>query len=305
MTRAGIVLCGGLSRRMGRPKALLPWFGRSLIEHVVALLAPCVDELIVVTSEALSLSHLPLEARIVVDREPARGPLAALRDGLAATRAELAFVTASDAPFLTADHVAGLFERALAASGAAAPIADDFVQVLSAVYPARAWRDAEILLTKGISSPTALLERIGFVRAPADAAMAITSSVVAPWTGFNTPDAYLALARKRDPEATAIVEWWAPGPRVAEGSPIREDCGAVALAPPLRQAVPIGRLGDVLERAAPPGLATNATPGELLAAGRLRVVLAEGELAPGADAALPIGPGERVRVHELGIGDVC
>ena len=40
MKRAGIVLCGGRSQRMGRPKALLPWFGRSLIEHTVATLAP-------------------------------------------------------------------------------------------------------------------------------------------------------------------------------------------------------------------------------------------------------------------------
>lgn len=304
MTRAGIVLCGGLSRRMGRPKALLPWFGRSMIEHVVASLAPCVDELIVVTSEALSLSHLPLEARIVVDREPARGPLAALRDGLAATRAELAFVTASDAPFLTADHVADLFERARAGSGAAAPIADDFVQVLSAVYPARAWRDAEILLAKGISSPTALLERIGFVRVAGETATGTASADIPPWTGFNTPDEYLALARRRDPRAAAIVEW-----RVADRKGDRRRPGGTeddADAPALsRQTVPIGCLRDVLARAAPPALAADPTPGKPLSAGGLRIVLAEGELAPGADAGLPIGPGELVRVDELQIRDAC
>jgi len=283
---------------MGRPKALLPWFGRSMIEHVVASLAPCVDELIVVTSEALSLANRCLEVRIVVDREPARGPLAALRDGLAATRAELAFVTASDAPFLTADHVAGLFERAHAGPGAAAPVADGVVQVLSAVYPSRAWRDAEILLTEGLSSPTALLERIGFVAVEsASAATAVAPGLPAPWTGFNTPEAYLALARQRDPVATAIVEWRVEGATGVEAGEGSESCAANA--PTVRrQAVLIDRLGEVLARAAPLGLSAGPTPVERFGVGGLRVVLAEGELPPGADPGLPIGPGELVLVHE-------
>ena len=282
MKRSGIVLCGGLSSRMGRPKALLPWFGRSLIEHVVSLLEGRVDERIVVTSEALPLASLVLDARIVVDRDPARGPLAALRDGLAASGAELAFVTACDAPFLTGDHVEALFARAHTASGAAAPIAEGFVQVLSAVYPTHAAGVAETLLAEGISSPAALLERIGFVRVDGDARRA-PPTAPAPWTGFNTPGEYLALARHRDPGATARVEW---------GSRRRE--------------VPIGPLGEVLERAAPPGRESavrprelRAHPSEQLARGTLRVTLAAVELPPDASPDLPVGPGDVVAVREV------
>ena len=70
MSRAAIVLCGGRSSRMGRAKAWLPWFGLTLIEHVVTQLAQVVDEVIVVTSASLDLPSLP--ARIVRDRDPAR-----------------------------------------------------------------------------------------------------------------------------------------------------------------------------------------------------------------------------------------
>ena len=38
MPRIGVVLAGGLSSRMGRDKAMLPWQGRPLIEHQIATL---------------------------------------------------------------------------------------------------------------------------------------------------------------------------------------------------------------------------------------------------------------------------
>jgi molybdenum cofactor guanylyltransferase len=38
MPRIGVILAGGLSSRMGRDKAMLPWQGRPLIEHQIATL---------------------------------------------------------------------------------------------------------------------------------------------------------------------------------------------------------------------------------------------------------------------------
>lgn len=283
MKRVGIVLCGGRSRRMGRPKALLPWFGRSLVEHAVATLRPAVDEVLVVTSRALAVEALvaPLGARVVVDREPDRGPLAALRDGLEAACADAAFVTSTDAPFLTRDHVDALFVRALRerargeAVRAVAPVAEGFVQVLSAVYPGTAWRDAEALLAAGIALPVVLLERLGF-----EAVEEPGTGGVAPWSGFNTPAAYLELARRRDPAATASVEW-------------RED-GAVAVV----RTVPIGRLGEVVRAAAPRAAgAPSGTTAGTGASVTWRIELAGERLGVPFDPELPVGPGDRVVVE--------
>ena len=50
MTVAAIVLAAGASRRMGRPKPLLPWGGGTLLRwELDELLRSCVDEIVVVT----------------------------------------------------------------------------------------------------------------------------------------------------------------------------------------------------------------------------------------------------------------
>jgi len=284
---------------MGRPKALLPWFGRPMLEHVVDRLAPCVDRLVVVTSRALPIAEcLPrltarTAVRIVVDREPERGPLAALRDGLAAAAADaadLVFATACDAPFLTAQHAEALFARAAAApSRPVVPVADGFLQVLSGVYPASAWRRAEALLAAGRSSPAALAEALDF--APFAPFADDLAADIAPWTGFNTPEAYLALARRADPAARAEIAWRSAG----------EAAHAAAGAP---RSVAIGRLGEALRASAPSGIDPEAA----LAAGRLRITFDSGDgsgadafAEVGADARdLPVGPGDRIRVDVAG-----
>ena len=103
---------------MGRPKALLPWRGRTLIEHLVEGLSAVVGEVVVVTSSALELP--PLRARVLVDEHPEQGPLEALAVGLGALDGPLAYVTGTDVPFLSPDFVAAV----LASGGAAAPLVD-------------------------------------------------------------------------------------------------------------------------------------------------------------------------------------
>ena len=148
---------------MGRAKAWLPWFGRTMIEHVVDRLRPVVDEVIVVTAEDLELP--PIDARIVRDQESARGPLAGLRDGLSAIESDFAFVTSTDVPHLPVSYVEALFAR----GRACAPVADGHVQVLSAIYPKEGGRVAAELLLEGRGRPLHLLEALDYETVPESA----------------------------------------------------------------------------------------------------------------------------------------
>jgi molybdopterin-guanine dinucleotide biosynthesis protein A len=255
---------------MGRPKARLPWFGRSMLEHVLDRLRPVVDELIVVASAELELP--PLDARIVRDREPDRGPLEGIREGLAAAHSDLAFVTSTDAPFLTPEHVNSLLER----GRAVAPLAEGRVQVLSAVYPCTAWKEAAALLERGVARPLALLEGLGYepLESPLDEA-------TPPWRGFNTPSEYLACARSVDPSARAELEL----------------LGRAALASERRlSSWPIGTLSELLAQA--PTRLSLVQEGRVASA--FLASLGGRELV--RDGAVPVGPGERVSVIDAQAG---
>lgn len=71
MTIAGIVLAGGLSSRMGRDKALLPWQGRTLLEHMRGLLRVAGAERVWVSGRYPAFDGVP-------DRVTRCGPLGGL-----------------------------------------------------------------------------------------------------------------------------------------------------------------------------------------------------------------------------------
>lgn len=76
---AGILLAAGESRRMGFPKALLPYRGKTFLQHLLDVLAPCVSPLIVV-SGAVELSA----PNVVHNPNWQQGQLSSLQCGLRA-----------------------------------------------------------------------------------------------------------------------------------------------------------------------------------------------------------------------------
>lgn len=118
-----VVLAGGRSSRMGAPKALLPWRGKPLLEHIACVLREVCDQPIVVVAQVgQPLPELPPGVVVAYDPPGAEhgGPLVGLLAGLSvllAHRAEFAYLGACDCPFLTADYVRLLVRRLLEEPG--------------------------------------------------------------------------------------------------------------------------------------------------------------------------------------------
>jgi molybdenum cofactor guanylyltransferase len=106
---SGIVLAGGLGRRMGGvDKGLQLLHGQPMIAHVLARLAPQVDD-IVINANQNHERYAAFGHRVVPDEIGGfAGPLAGLHAGLGAVSHPLAVTVPCDSPFLPEDLVARL-----------------------------------------------------------------------------------------------------------------------------------------------------------------------------------------------------
>ena len=127
-----LVLAGGGSRRMGRPKAWLEVGDTFLLRYVVDRLAPAFSEVMVSFAEPEQLVE-PLPYRIVFDRKPSAGPLAGLEAGLLTARSEVIFAVACDMPYVTQD-VAQMAIAAARRSDAAIPRVDGRPEPVCGAY---------------------------------------------------------------------------------------------------------------------------------------------------------------------------
>src|SRR6202022_3852472 len=104
-----LVLAGGMSSRMGRPKAWLGGGGTKLLHWGGGRVAPPLSHVGVSFAEPEQLEeHVPY--RLVFDRRPSAGPLAGLEAGLTAARHEVTFAVACDMPYVTRE-VAEIADR--------------------------------------------------------------------------------------------------------------------------------------------------------------------------------------------------
>src|SRR5437879_8646529 len=106
-----LLLAGGESRRMGRPKALLPVRGSTLVEWMAERLAPRFQRLLVSAGDEQQLPE-SLRGHLVRDLRPAAGPLGGIEAGLAATPHDVLVAVACDMPGVGV----ALTEKLLAAS---------------------------------------------------------------------------------------------------------------------------------------------------------------------------------------------
>jgi len=95
------ILAGGLSSRMGFNKALAPWGGRPLVEHIFTTVKPLSDDVFIVSKDQKLFGFLG--ARIVEDAVPRHSSLVGIYSALKGARYHHCLVVACDMPFLKLD----------------------------------------------------------------------------------------------------------------------------------------------------------------------------------------------------------
>lgn len=104
-----VVLAGGKSSRMGRPKALLLFDNEPLIVHIVRILNRVFSKTVVVTAPEQELPPLP--ATLVRDEISYQGPVGGIYYGLRAAGGPFSFVTSCDVAFLNSALISHLVSQ--------------------------------------------------------------------------------------------------------------------------------------------------------------------------------------------------
>jgi molybdenum cofactor guanylyltransferase len=206
LSASAIILAGGQSRRMGRPKAALMFGNCTILERLVAELSGFDDTLIIAApaqSEPFPIEHLlrkaPSSVRLLRDRTAYQGAAVALAQGLAAARHEVAFAGSCDSPLLRAEVVHALCGM-LNGYEAVIPHIGGKPQPLCAVYRRSVAAVIEPQLAAGERRLTRITANLNAYR-PAELQLRQTDRELLSFVNINTPEDYSrALAIKQSLE---------------------------------------------------------------------------------------------------------
>jgi molybdopterin-guanine dinucleotide biosynthesis protein A len=192
----GIVLCGGQSKRMGRPKAWLPFGGEIMLPRVVRLLREDVAPIVVVAAPEQEVPPLPPDVQIARDEERGRGPLQGLAAGLTALkgRCDAAYLSSCDVPFLRPAFVQRLVDL-LGENAISVPRVGDYHHPLAAVYRLGVYETVARLLAEDRLRPFFLFEAVP-TRVVEAAELADVDLDFQTLRNLNTPEEYEAALRE-------------------------------------------------------------------------------------------------------------
>lgn len=203
----GVLLAGGLSRRMGGgDKGLLQLAGKPMLQHVIDRLAPQVGHMVINANGdpgRFAALQLPVVADTVAGFV---GPLAGVLAGMrwsAANAPEAGWVVTApgDAPLLPCDLVARLMAAVDGRSGIALAQSAGELHPVIGLWPVALALDLEEQLQKGVRKVLHWTDRHGTVPVPFEPAR-LGGLNIDPFFNANTPqelDELRALIAKAGP----------------------------------------------------------------------------------------------------------
>lgn len=242
---AGVVLAGGRSSRMGTPKAALEWYGSTLLGRTVQIVARATSgPVVVVRSPGQDLPELPEGTLVADDPREGRGPVQGIAAGLAALtgRADLAFVSSTDLPFLHPAFVRRVLRVLEEDDGTdiALPVTRGYQQPLAAAYRVSLAGAAERLVEEDRLRPAFLfkecrVETLDDVALKRDPLLAALDPDLDSVLNVNTPEDYAAARARPAPEVTVQLFGTltkggnASGPHVVRAAMVGDAADALAV----------------------------------------------------------------------------
>ena len=181
-----VVLAGGKSSRMGRPKSLLLFDGEPLITHIVRGLKQMFAETVIVAAPEQELPDLP--AILVRDEVAYQGPVGGIYYGLNAASGEFCFVTSCDVPFLNAALISRLMAQ-ISNNDVVVPHWEDRFQPLHAVYRRSVLPLLKEQLDRGELRPIYLFDKVRTLKIGEDEIRLFDPEGLS-FLNMNTPDDY-------------------------------------------------------------------------------------------------------------------
>jgi molybdopterin-guanine dinucleotide biosynthesis protein A len=190
-----VVLTGGKSSRMGRPKSLLLFDGEPLIVHIVRALKQMFAETVIVAAPEQELPDLP--AILVRDEVAYQGPVGGIYYGLKAASGNFCFVTSCDVPFLNPALISH-FTCQISSYDVVVPFWENRFQPLHAVYRTSVLPLLKGQLDRGELRPVFLFDKVRTCKVGEDEIRRFDPEGLS-FLNMNTPDDYeRALQRWRE-----------------------------------------------------------------------------------------------------------
>jgi len=205
---AGIVLCGGGSRRMGQAKYQLQFHGETLLQRICRIVQPEVSEILIVAAGDQEIPQSGNQTKVLRDEIPDAGPLAGISQALtflqwSATRPVAAFVTSCDVPLLKAELINLLRHRLTEQYDAVAVRDANFIYPLCAIYRITATATAAHLIASGQRRAASLPENLRTCWVPLDLLRTVDPELES-LMNLNTP-ADLETALRRSTQCSHLA----------------------------------------------------------------------------------------------------
>ncbi len=147
---SGVVLAGGLARRMGNlDKGLVPFNGQPLISYALAAIAPLVDD-VLISANRNQDSYRAFGFKVITDgNDRFDGPLAGILAAMRATHDPILLVLPCDSPMIKSQHLQKLLDALTDDADIAVAFDGIRLHPVFAALKTKLQTDLELYLEKG------------------------------------------------------------------------------------------------------------------------------------------------------------